>query len=101
MKSVRILAALALTCTAGRAMAQTPPPPPAIPYLGEADLNGDATLDAKDMALFLAAWIGYHQQGALTPKADFDESGAIDHADAEFMVQEWVKVSRFTWFTAG
>ncbi|NSW57755.1 MAG: hypothetical protein HPY44_17240 [Armatimonadetes bacterium] len=100
MTSVRILAALALIFNAGQAMAQTPPPPPTIPYLGEADLNGDAALDGKDMALFFAAWISYHHQGALTPKADFDENGAIDHADAEFMIQEWIKVSRFAWFTA-
>lgn len=100
MTAVRVLAAFILLWSARQAAAQTPPPPPPIPYMGKADLNGDVALDAKDMALFFAAWISYHQQGALTPKADFDENGAIDHADAEFMIQEWIKVSRFAWFTA-
>lgn len=56
-----------------------PPPPPACP----ADLDGNGTVDAADLAGLLAAW------GSSGSPADLDGNGTVDAADLAALLGAW------------
>jgi hypothetical protein len=47
------------------------------------DLNGDAMVDAQDLALLLGQW------GSFGGSADLDQSGAVDAADLSILLGAW------------
>jgi hypothetical protein len=79
---------LAATCACA-----TEQPPPPVPYLGDADLNHDVTLDRLDFILFMQYWQTFKATGTVTTAiagADFNKDGSIDRADAAHMIEQWI-----------
>jgi hypothetical protein len=89
--SATVLAALAVTLAllagGGSALAQ----PPGIPYMGDFDLNHDATLSGQDLGVFFLYFEQYRDYDILNGAGDFNGDGRIDHLDALILFSEYLK----------
>lgn len=56
------------------------------------DLNGDHRVGPADLLLFLTEWKA--PAGGQTSRADFNEDGAVDEADLQFLALAWQRVQQ-------
>ena len=86
-----LLLALCCACLGAMATHAWCDPPPLPPYLGDGDLSGDAVMDEKDVFLFVKHWRKFASTGKLVA-ADFNGNKRIDHADAVFILGEFLRL---------
>jgi hypothetical protein len=87
---VALLVIAASVLIVSSAVAQPPPP-----FLGPQDLDGNGTLDGKDLHLFNLAYIAWRDtKTIINANADFNADGRIDYYDAMVFIDVWILVNK-------